>query len=73
MTDTNEQLTDQDKLIMCACKAAAVILERHGLEPHEIANGMIGFGGAIAIEMCGASEAAAIFRSKADGIAGVMQ
>ena len=69
----SEHLEDREKLILCACTAAVNVLTRRGLSSEDICNGLISYGGAMALEMVGAEAAAEIFQSKADGLVGAIQ
>lgn len=65
---SENELGKNHRLIVAACKAASVILERHGVPADEVANGFLAFGGAIAVKLVGTDAAAEIFVSKADGL-----
>ncbi len=69
----NEPSQDREDLILHACHAAANVMASRGIEPEDIANGLIAFGGAMALEMIGAQATAEIFQSKADGLVDVIQ
>lgn len=68
MNDNIDPTGERDQIIIAACRAATAIMERKGLHAADIANGMIAYGGSIALELLGPSAACEILQSKAEGL-----